>query len=146
LALTLEIEMRVGAPGEKAWLLLSDPRTWKKWWPVVQEGRTADHRTLKEGSELDITVAFGWLRLRHTGRVIVAIPPKSLSWHGHTMGLPSRHEWYLADKAGTASVKHRLVVEGAGGMLVRVLGLQGALEKTMRSGLKGLKRTAEQMV
>lgn len=144
--LILEFEIRVGAPGEKAWLLLSDTRTWKKWWPAVQEGRTADHRVLKEGSELDIALAFAWLRLRHRGRVTLAIAPKSLSWTGHTMGLTSRHEWYLRDKAGTAAVKHRVVMEGAGGLLVKALGLRSALEKTLRAGLKGLKRTAEQMV
>src|SRR6185503_11136589 len=54
--LLIEESIRIGAPPETIWKFLSEPQSWRFWWPNCRLAETADRRPLRDGSQLELVL------------------------------------------------------------------------------------------
>ncbi|MGE0639566.1 MAG: SRPBCC domain-containing protein [Thermoanaerobaculia bacterium] len=143
MALTIEETILIAAPPEAVWRLLSDPRTWRLWWPGCVDAETGDRKTLHDGSELRLAVRLGWITCRFRTRVNAATTGKTLVWTGQGAGVTGVHAFYLDPRPNGTSVRQQERFSGAGVLLFRLLRFDRATAAMFRANLRGLKRMAE---
>lgn len=144
--LAIEESIHVATPADKIWRLLADPTTWKTWWPGCVDAATADRKTLREGSRLELVLQPTWLRMTLRPKVEVATINRALIWVGQSAGIQGRHAWYLDEKPDGTRIREREDFTGAGVVLLHVLFQVGATRKMFQANLRGLKKMAERML
>ena len=103
MALLIEESIRVGAAPETIWKFLSEPQSWRYWWPNCRLAETADRRPLRDGSQLELVLELGLFPITFRPTVEVAQPNRALLWVGRGFGVTGRHAFYLEQKSNGRS-------------------------------------------
>ena len=143
MALLIEESTRVAAPPDAVWKLLSEPKSWRYWWPGVRAAESSDRRPLHDGSTFEVTIALGPFPVTLRPTVEVAQPNRALLWVSRSLGVERRHAFYIETGAQTTSVRQRCTFAGVGMPLFRLLGLPQAYSEMFRKSLSGLRKMAE---
>ena len=141
--LLIEESIRIGAAPETIWKFLSEPQSWRFWWPNCRLAETKDRRPLRDGSQLELVLELGLFPITFRPTVEVAQPNRALLWVGRGMGVTSRHAFYLEPKPNGTEVRQRETFEGWGVPLFRLLRLQHATATMFKQNLRGLRKMAE---
>ena len=141
--LLIEESIRIGAAPETIWKFLSEPQSWRFWWPNCRLAETMDRRPLRDGSQLELVLELGLFPITFRPTVEVAQPNRALLWVGRGLGVTSRHAFYLEPKPNGTEVRQRETIEGWGVPLFRLLRLQHATAVMFKQNLRGLRKMAE---
>jgi carbon monoxide dehydrogenase subunit G len=143
LSLAIEESIVVGARPEAVWRLISDPVSWRFWWPKCRSAETVDRKPLREGSELVLVLELGLLPINWHAKVEVMQPNRALMLDGHGFGVRGRHAFYLEEKRNGTQVREREAFEGWGLIPFQLLGLAHGTSVMFKENLKGLRKMAE---
>ncbi len=141
--LLIEESARIGAAPETVWKLLSEPKTWRYWWPGVKQAESADRQALHDGSHFELALELGPFSVTLRPTVEVAQPNRALLWVSRSMGVERRHAFYLESGAHGTTVRQRGTFAGGGMPLFRLLRLHHAYAVMFRKSLSGLRKMAE---
>lgn len=129
-------EVRIEAPVERVWELLSDPHGWRIWHPNIHDVH------LDSGVEADARFAWANGKAKMKSRFAVVEAGREITWTGVSSGAKAVHRHILepADAGGAT----RLFCEEsiAGPLLVLFYG-SAKLRADMENWLSALKSTAE---
>ncbi|MCX5206179.1 SRPBCC family protein [Streptomyces sp. NBC_00237] len=131
-------EIRIEAPLERVWTLLSEPANWPSIDPAIH-GVTVESSS--GGAEVD--ARFTWVngRNRIRSRFAVIDPGKELVWTGLAAGAKAVHRHVLeATDDGATLVRTE---ESMGGPLLVLFFSDAKLHRVLEKWLKGLKKAAE---
>jgi uncharacterized protein YndB with AHSA1/START domain len=129
-------DVRIAAPIEIVWSLMSRIDEWPTW--------NADVKEASLQGELVPGTTFRWkagpVGIVSTLRRVE--PPHSIAWTGRSLGIRAIHEWDLRSEGDATVVTTR---ESWNGMVPRLFrrSSQKALEKALRDGPAYLKTAAE---
>jgi hypothetical protein len=140
--LALEQSILVGAAPEKIWRLISEPASWRFWWPQCKAAETADRRPLHDGSRVEIQLHGGLLPWTARAEAEVVQRERALLLRYVTLGTTLRLGFYLDARPNGTAVRERLAGEGSL-LLYRLLRRDLAAAKSIHDNLRGLKRAAE---
>jgi uncharacterized protein YndB with AHSA1/START domain len=143
--LALEARQSIAAEPAKAWGLLVEPRSWKRWWPAVRDARTSDFKPLREGSRFELTLQMGRITSTLRPRVALCADGKSLTWDARWLGVPLRHEWFLEPRPTGCRAVVRSRFSGPGASLLGLLRLDRRWERMLVEQVRGLRNVAEQL-
>lgn len=130
--------IRIQAPVETVWTLLTDINSWPEWQPNVSYARL--HGELAAGSD------FQWkasgLSMKSTLEVVDA--PRHVGWTGDSIGMHAIHIWHL-EPDRNQTVVH--VEESLSGWLARFLSATNRefLKQSMARSLQVLKQQSEEL-
>lgn len=130
--------IRIQAPAERAWQVLSEVNNWPAWQPDIAYAHLAG--PAQNGARFDWS-ASGYLPIHSTLHTVE--PGASFGWSGWAFGAFSVHNWQFASREGYTEVTAEETMEG---WLVRLLQpiMQPALDKGNARWLEYLKQRAEQ--
>jgi hypothetical protein len=143
LALLVEESAHIRAAPETIWKYLSEPQSWRFWWPNCKQAETADRRPLHDGSSFELTLDLGPFTVTQRPTVEMAQPNRALMWVARSMGVTRRHAFYIEPGKNGVTVRERCTFEGWGMPLFRFLGLQQRSSEMFRGNLRGLRKMAE---
>jgi hypothetical protein len=129
-------EVRIAAPIEIVWGLMSRIDEWPTWNPDVKEASLQ--------GELAPGTTFRWKA--GPGTIISTLQrverPRAIAWTGRSLGVRAIHEWNLRSEGDATVVTTRESWDGVVARLFR-RSSQKALEKALQDGPNHLKTTAE---
>ncbi|MEU0787348.1 SRPBCC family protein [Streptomyces sp. NPDC006173] len=131
-------EIRIEAPVERVWSLLSEPANWGSVDPAIHDV-TVDGGS--GGAEVD--TRFTWVngRNRIKSRFAVVDPGREIVWTGLAAGAKAVHRHVLeATDDGATLVRTE---ESMGGLLLVLFFSDAKLHAVLEKWLKGLKKAAE---
>lgn len=134
----------VGTAPEQVFSLLRETRSWANWWRGVSHARTADLRPLREGSDLELTFAFGPVRLASKGRVYMMTDDRAISWRSPVLGIPVSWSFFLQPSHRGTRVEI-LIDLPLPTWLLRVTRLEAWWLRSSTRSLRQLKVLAERM-
>ncbi|MFI6603559.1 SRPBCC family protein [Nonomuraea sp. NPDC050536] len=128
-------EIRIEAPVERVWKLLSDPAGWGLLDPAI--------RDIRLDSTVAVDAGFTWKNgmARIKSRFAVIQPRREITWTGVSAGAHAVHRHLLEETAdGATQVRTE---ESMGGPLLVLFFNNAKLQATLEKWLAGLKRAAE---
>ena len=146
MAVVVEKAASVESAPETVWGLLVNLETWKSWWPGCVEAHATDHRTLHEGSTIELV-------LQPVSRKVSFKPEVDLLSEGKTLSLTYQSPllqctvvWEVAEGPAGARVSLRGVFKGFQVWLMGLASQNGIFQHSLSGSLRGLKRVAERML
>ncbi|MGI4834500.1 MAG: SRPBCC family protein [Janthinobacterium lividum] len=129
--------IRVQAPAERAWQVLSEVNNWPSWQPDIAYARLPG--PAQNGARFDWS-ASGYLPIHSTLHTVE--PGAAFGWSGSAFGAFAVHNWQFISHEGYTEVTAEETMEG---WLVRLLQpvMQPALDKGNARWLERLKQQAE---
>ena len=129
--------VRIKAPAERAWQLLSDINSWPRWQPDLAYAHL--HGPAAVGSRFDWSSS-GYLRIHST--ITTAEPGQAFGWSGWSFGAFAVHNWRFVRRDGYTEVTAEETMEGWLVTLLQPL-LQRALDRGNARWLTYLREIAE---
>jgi|GEM_PF-510242 len=130
--------IRIQAPTERVYELLSNVGQWTSWHPDFAYAHL--HGPAEAGSTFDWSVS-GFLPLHST--ITTAEPGEAFGWSATTLGAFSVHNWTFASRDGYTEVTAAETMEGWLVSLLKPL-MQPALDRGNARWLEYLREAAEQ--
>ena len=146
MSIIVEHGVSMASDPQTVWGLLMNTGSWSTWWKECKVAQTTDHKTLREGSQIEL------LLLPRSSKITLW-PVVDMLTEGKTFSMTHRSPMYqgtvvwriLPGKDGVR-VEVRGVFQGIGIKLLALRGGKATLASVLRSNLRGLKRLAEQMI
>ncbi|MGW5863800.1 SRPBCC family protein [Streptomyces sp. NPDC055239] len=131
-------EIRIEAPVERVWALLSEPAQWEKIDAAIHDV-TVDSPT--GGAEVDARFTWTNGRSRIKSRFAVIDPGREIVWTGLAAGAKAVHR-HVLEASGDGATLVR-TEESMGGPLLVLFFSEAKLHAVLERWLKGLKKAAE---
>ena len=130
--------VRITAPAEQVWQVLSEVNNWHSWQPDIAYAHLPG--AAQDGAQFEWS-ASGYLPIHATLHTVA--PGVSFGWSASAFGSFSVHNWQLISQEGYTEVTAEETMEG---WLVRLLQpiMQPAIDQGNARWLDYLKQTAEQ--
>ena len=131
-----QASIRISAPRETVWSLMSDVDGWPSWNPGIASASIDGNLT--RGARVVWKSGPGTIR----STIADVQPGERLSWTGSLMGIKAIHVWALGTEGDATTVTTQ---ESWEGLVVRLAkkSSQRALDDALSSGLRYLKTAAE---
>ncbi|RZK61585.1 MAG: polyketide cyclase/dehydrase [Hymenobacter sp.] len=130
--------IRIEAPAERAWQVLSEIAAWPTWQPDIAYAHP--HGPAQNGTRFDWS-ASGYLPIHCTLHTVE--PGASFGWSGTAFGAFTVHNWQFASREGYTEVTAEETMEGWLVSLMQPV-LQPALDRGNARWLGYLKQQVEQ--
>ncbi len=141
----MEEKTQIGAPPDRVFGLLIEPRSWSQWWRDARFARSADFKPLREGSRFEMTLEFGRLRSTLKPTVTLCADGKALAWKADWLALPVRQEYYLQANERGCQVRARTLFPGALQKPLAWLRIDRIWQQMIQRQLRSLRQTAERL-
>lgn len=146
MAVVVERVANVESAPETVWGLLVNLETWKRWWPGCVEASADDHRTLHEGSKIELVLQPAGRKVTFNPVVDMLSEGKTLSLTHQSLFLQGTVVWEVAEGPTGARVSLRGVFKGFQVWLMGLASQNGIFQHGLSSSLRGLKKLAERML
>ena len=120
-------EVRIAAPQDTVWQVLSDVRDWPRW--------NADVKSMAVNGPVEPGTEFSWKSgsASLVSHLEVVDPPREIGWTGETMGIHAVHVFRLEARDGGTTVRSE---ESFRGLIPSVL--RGYSRKVLQRGIDGI--------
>lgn len=129
-------EVRIEAPGERVWELLSDPRGWGAWYPDIHDVR------LDSGVMADARFTWANGKARMRSRFAVVEAGREITWTGVSSGAKAVHRHVLKPTDGGGATR-LFTEESIAGPLLVLFYSSAKLHAGMEKWLSALKSAGE---
>lgn len=146
MAKIVEKSAQIESAPETVWGLLINVSSWKTWWPDCIDAKTADGRTLREGSNIELVLQPRHSKLTFRPTVDMMTEGRKLSLTYLSPLMKATVTWEVAEGPTGARILVRGVFKGFQVWLMGVLGTNHVFQTTINGNARGLKKMAEKMV
>ena len=143
MALVAETASPAAADPAVVWDLLTDLRTWSRWWPDCLSAENLDRHALREGSRIELVV-------RPARTKLDLHPVVDLLIQGRTLSITHRNAWLQGTIAWTIDPHPTGVRIGGRGVFRGLMTLgnpwlhhESAWQTSLARAVRGLKRASE---
>lgn len=138
----LSASATIATAPDRLFPLLRETRTWANWMPAVVHARTHDLRPAQEGSTLELTFAWGPLRLGAQGRVHICSEGRGFGWRAKVAGVPTTWTWFLRPTERGTRIDAAIDL-GLPSWLARWTRLHGVWTRSCERSLRALREMGE---
>jgi len=136
-------EIRVSAPPERVWSILTDLDRWADWNPVCRECRLEKGPALDTGARLSFQLTPLFFPLRIAPRITRCDAGQTLVWAGAKWGLRAEHTFLF--ETAPEGTRLESIEHFSGWMLpaLQLLGIPRRLHRLTKELLVAVKKAAE---
>lgn len=146
MAIAMEHTVPVAADPETVWGLLINAESWKEWWPECVTAKSLDHRTLREGSRVELLLDASGRKRTFFAEVGMVSEGKTLSMTHESWNLRCTVTWNILPGPSGARLQVHGAFAGLGAFWEHTMGRDYSFSVPFRSQLRHLRRIAEQMI
>ena len=141
----LQEQLRVAAPREEIWRLVSDPQHWPRFMDGLVVSEVLSEQPTGVGARWSIRIQVGAAALGGTVEVVEYQEPGDLAWNAVT-GIGMRGRWRLRERVpGRTDVQLRLAYQAPGGFVAALADRVAApaVQRRLRTSLRALADVAQ---